>query len=615
MDDDVLVLAGEFATPTAEQWEAEVGKVLLKGDAQPTVEEIERAIAKRLTTRTYDGVTIRPLYDEGPDPAGLPGTAPFTRGGRSTGQWDVRQRVDVRADGEGAAALVLAELERGSTSVFLGLRDASTIDADLLTRVLAGVHLDIAPVVLDCEERWPQAAEALLAMYEKAGVAPSAVLGADPIGVYASTGGAIAPDLPALAALAGRLVGSESRAVVVESTRYLDAGSADAEEIGCSLATGVAYLRALTDAGLSVADAAAQIEFRIGINADQFTTIAKLRAARKAWTRITEVAGAPAAQRQHAVTARVMLTRYDPWVNLLRGTTACFAAATGGADAITVSAFDSLREPDSTSIGRRLARNTQALLAHESNLTKVADPGGGSWYIESLTEDLAAAAWTWFQEIEAAGGIVQALEAGVVQSRIAATWATRADRLATRRDPLTGLSEFPDIDENLPALEEPLPTRAMTPFAPIVPVRYASGFEALRDQARTLPAATVFLANIGPVSVFTARSTFAKNLFEAGGIRAITNEGFADAQEAAAAFAASGARIACVCSSDAVYAEQAEPVAKALKAAGAERIYLAGQPGDHRDAYVAAGIDEFVFTGGNAQAVLGAALDALEAAR
>ncbi len=599
MDDDELVLAGAFEAPTHEQWSTAVGKVLLKGDASPA--EVEAAIAKRLTTRTYDGITIQPLYTEGPD-AGEVGAAPFTRGAR-VGGWDVRQRIAL--DGPGTAALVVAELERGATSVYLGVADTGTVDADTLRGALEGVLLDVAPVVLETGTNWYEAGTALLEVLAETG---SGVLGADPIGTFASAG--VTPDPDALIALAERAKGRPVRTIVVDSTRYLDAGGSDSEELGCALATGLAYLRWLTDAGWSVADAADQIEFRIGVTADQFSTIAKLRAARQTWSRITSVAGAVAVQHQHAVTADVMLTRYDPWVNLLRGTTACFAAATGGADAITVTPFDALREPTSTSFGRRLSRNTQAILALESNLDKVSDPAGGSWYVETLTQQLADAAWTWFQEIETAGGIVAALESGVVQQHIAATWSARTARLATRKDPLTGLSEFPDIDENLPGPTDPPPATA----AGVLPkVRYAQAFEALRDRARRLAVPSVFLANLGPVAVHTARATFAKNLFEVAGIRASGNEGFTTAEAAAAAFRADGARIACLCSSDAVYAEQAAATAAALKAAGAERVYLAGNPGDRRDEYAAAGVDEFVFMGVDAEAILGAALATLEA--
>jgi methylmalonyl-CoA mutase len=205
------------------------------------------------------------------------------------------------------------------------------------------------------------------------------------------------------------------RTVVVDGTVFADAGASAVEELGCAVAAGVAYLRALTSQGLGVDEAFGQLEFRLSATADQFTTIAALRAARRLWDRVGESSGvAPEARgmRQHAVTSSVMTTRHDPWVNMLRTTVACFAAGVGGAEVVTVQPFDAaLGLPDP--FARRIARNTQSLLVEEGSLARVVDPAGGSWYVESLTEDLAQAAWAWFTEIERAGGLVAAQSSGV----------------------------------------------------------------------------------------------------------------------------------------------------------------------------------------------------------
>jgi methylmalonyl-CoA mutase len=299
-----------------------------------------------------------------------------------------------------------------------------------------------------------------------------------------------------------------------------------------------------------------------------------------------------------------MLSAYDPWVNLLRNTVACFAAGTGGADAVTVLPHDRVSAgPSSSDLGRRLARNIQALLLEESHLARVIDPAGGSWYVESLTDELARAAWEWFQQIEAGGGMVAALTQGLVQARLDATWQARLARLASGADPITGVSEFPNIDEQPPPV--PVSTGQR---------RYPAAFEVQRARSDrhlevhgTRP--SVFLANIGAPSVHTARATFAKNLFEVVGIRAFSSELPVTPDNAGAAFSAAGARLACLCSSDALYAETAADVARALKAAGAERVYLAGRPGDHRAEWEAAGVDEFVYQGCDRLDVLTRALD------
>ena len=210
-------------------------------------------------------------------------------------------------------------------------------------------------------------------------------------------------------------------AVRVDTSPYHDAGCTESQDLAVSMATAVAYLKAMTAAGMPIDDACRQILFTYSVPCDQFLAICKLRAARKMWARIAEACGAsePArAMRLHAVTARRMMSKRDPWVNMLRTTVACFAAAVGGADAITVRPFASaLGLADE--LGRRIARNTHVILAEESNLAKVIDPAGGSWYVESRTDELAKVAWAEFQAIEKAGGIVAVLQDGSLAKKIA----------------------------------------------------------------------------------------------------------------------------------------------------------------------------------------------------
>ncbi|MCA8933181.1 MAG: methylmalonyl-CoA mutase, partial [Rhodospirillaceae bacterium] len=412
------------------------------------------------------------------------------------------------------------------------------------------------------------------------------------------------------------------------------------------------------------------IAFRFSVDCDFFETIAKLRAARRMWSRITAASGAsePAQAMWTAVrTADRMMSRVDPWVNILRTSVAAFAAALGGADAITVEPYDAaLGLPDGTSM--RIARNIQHLLCEETSLNKVIDPSGGSWYIESLTDQLAEAAWHEFQAIEASGGIVAALRTGHIAKAIDDTWDQRKKNLARRKDPLTGVSEFPNIAEKVAAHPAPdlaalcaaaaggtdgvavsgladaasvagdgaltaalvkaagagasiaqmAAALAGTPasMAPLPARRFAALFERLRDAslahaAAGNPAPQIFEANIGPIAHHTGRATFAKNFFEVAGIEAINKGGFNEADACVAAFKDSGSRIAILCSSDKLYAEHAVPFAQALKAAGCEFLFLAGAPGDQRDVYTAAGIDDFIALGGNVLDTLEQTLDRL----
>ncbi|GAA0584459.1 methylmalonyl-CoA mutase small subunit [Streptomyces crystallinus] len=607
LPDDGLSLAAEFPDATHEQWQRLVEGVLRKSGKDVSGTAAEEA----LSTPVEDGLTTRPLYtarDSAPD-AGYPGFAPFVRGSRAEGNaadgWGVRQR-HAGTDPARVNEAVLADLENGVTSLWLAVGQGG-VPVSSLARALDGVYLDLAPVVLDAGAEFEPAARALLALYEERGVpvgSARANLGADPLGHEARTGDAldIAPAVGLARLCAERF--PQLRALTVDALPYHEAGGSAAEELGASLATGVAYLRALTGAGLSVEAACAQLEFRYAAGADQFLTIAKLRAARRLWARVAEASGAPAAgaQRQHAVTSPVMMTRRDPWVNMLRTTVACLGAGVGGADAVTVLPFDhSLGLPDA--FARRIARNTSSILLEESHLARVIDPAGGSWYVERLTDELAHSAWEFFQEIERAGGQAAALRSGLVRERLAATWAARSARLARRREPVTGVSEFPHLAER-PVEREAAPA---APSGGLPRVRRDEAFEELRARSDAHLAATgarprVFLAALGPAAAHTGRATFASNLFQAGGIEPVQDPVSVDAATAAEAFAASGATLACLCSSDALYAEQAEAVAAALRSAGATHIYLAGR-GEFT------GVDAYVFAGCDAVAVLSSALD------
>lgn len=623
LPDSGLSLAAEFPAPTHEQWQGLVAGVLRKSGRDVSGLAAEDA----LSTSLEDGLTSRPLYTatDAPGDGGLPGFAPFTRGGTpggpAPGGWDVRQR-HARTDPARTNEAVLEDLANGTTSLWLAV-GAAGVPVSGLAEALDGVYLDLAPIALDAGDEFPGAAAELLRLYDERDVPRGEVrgtLGADPIGRLARTGDET-PGLRDAAAELAELCHREYpalRALVVDALPYHEAGGSAVQELGCSLAAGVSALRDLTAAGLSVEAACGQLEFRYAATADQFLTIAKLRAARRLWARVAEVSGAGpagAAQRQHAVTSSVMMTRRDPWVNMLRTTVASLAAGVGGADSVTVLPFDhTLGLPDG--FARRIARNTSTILIEESHLGRVIDPAGGSWYVERLTDDLAHAAWAWFQEIERAGGQRAALRDGLIADRLAATWATRSEKLARRREPVTGVSEFPQLAEAPVVRDAPPP--AATGGLPTV--HRDDAFEALRARSDAHLASTgarprVLLAALGPAAAHTARVTFASNLFQSGGIEPVHDPVTVDATTVADALTASGATLACLCSSDPLYAEQAEQAAAALKAAGATRVYLAGRPGEQRETFIRAGVDEFVAAGDDAVAVLSAALDHLGVAR
>jgi methylmalonyl-CoA mutase len=582
---DGLTLGADFPAATAEQWRRLALAALRKSGAATDDTSIDD-VDELLATVTYDGPHIAALHtadDPAPPPAGLPGQWPFVRGARASGGivagWDVRQH-HAEGEAEEVRAGVLDDLENGATSIWLAAGgDALPIAA--LPDALEGVHLDLAGLTLDPGDAFVAAGSALLDLLAARGVkASSGGLGADPLGWQARTGRA--GSLPDAVALARRCMAEAPavRAITVDATVYHDAGGSHAEELGCAAAAGVAYLRAMTDGGLPVPAALGQLEFRYAATADQFATIAKLRAARRIWARIAEMCDAPDAggQRQHAVTSAAMMTARDPWVNLLRTTIAAFAAGVGGADAVTVLPYDHrLGRPDAAA--RRLARNTQLLLIEEAHVARVLDPAGGSWYVERYTEELAQAGWAWFTEIERAGGLAAALGNGLVAERLARTWARRAANIAHRRDPITGVSEFPNLAETLPQRRP-----AVAPAGGGLPRhRYAEAFELLRDRSDAQPLRpAVRLATLGSAAAHGPRVTFAANLFAAGGI-ALTSE--------------DGPAVACICGPDKAYPDGVAPLVAELRAAGAKRIWLAGK-GDYP------GVDGNIFTGCDAVEVL-----------
>ncbi|MDR1853227.1 MAG: methylmalonyl-CoA mutase small subunit [Propionibacteriaceae bacterium] len=615
MTDTPLKLAGDFATPTHEQWESEVLKVLNRGRPEGKEITIEQAY-KRLTSLTVDGVKIDPLYTEHDGELGYPGIAPYTRGATiKVGEmdaWDVRalhEDPDVKFTNE----QVLADLGRGATSLWLRL-GSDAIAVESLADALAGVKPELAPIAVTSWDDQVAAAKALASFWKSAGTtAVKGNLGLDAIAFAAING--TKPDLGAQAewvkvALA-ELPGV--KALTVDVRPYDNFGAGDVQQLAFAAATGLAYLRDLEAAGVAPADAFRQIEFRVSVNADEFLSISRLRAFRRIWARIGEVAGVPAQARgaiQHAVTSYRMLTRDDPHVNLLRNTIATFSAAVGGAEQITVLPFDEIHGLP-TDFSRRLARNVQLLAAEESNLGRVNDPAGGAWVFEDLTDQLANKAWELFQDIESKGGMAQALTSGYIEQIIGEVRAARDKQLATRKQPITGVSMFPR-DEEVEIDVRPRP--AAPERSGMKMVRDSEVFEALRDRANASdPKPEVFLACLGTRRDFGGREGFTKPLLAVAGIQVPSSEGGTAAEIVEQA---KGHKFVVLASSAKVYAEQAIEVAAALKAAGVETVYLAGalkETGNEDEA--AKVIDGTVFAGMDVVAFLTEALDKIGAAK
>ncbi|MGN6722116.1 MAG: methylmalonyl-CoA mutase family protein [Marmoricola sp.] len=559
------------AEASQSDWEKSAAAVLRKS-GRIAEDQADSVVWEKLARRTLDGIEISPL--------GTPGLlADLVTVGRPTrvGSWDVRASY-AETDSASARNAILTDLENGVTSLWLEL-GAHGLPVSELAAALQGVLLDIAPVVLDAPREELAAAQAFAAIARGTVLAPGTNLGADPIGAHIRGYGGV--DMSAVAPVAALATELGCRALVADGSALHDRGASDVQELGYTLAVATSYLRFLVGAGYSVDDAAGLIELRLAATDEQFPTIGKFRAVRRLWARVLELSGASVRESAvHAVTSRPMMTKYDPWVNMLRTCVASFAAGVGGADAVTVLPFDAeLGLPDAFS--RRIARNTSALLIDESHVAKVTDPAGGSYMVEKLTDDLAVAGWAEFGELDIAGGLSES--GGALRERVAAISAERAAQVAKRKRPITGISEFPNLHESLPE------RRPYAEGRPTV-AAYGQAFEALRDEPMAEP---VFLATMGTVAAHTARATFASNLFAAGGID-VVNEGRHDDIDAVLAHYR-GERVVCLTGTDAAYAEWGDALAAALREGGAQHVIVAGKPMDSADDNCAMGLDALDF--------------------
>jgi methylmalonyl-CoA mutase len=576
-----------------------------EADWRALVEQgLKGASWERLVGKTADGIPIEPLYREpnihtATDVSGMPGAAPFVRGAGGNG-WLVRQGFE-HPNTERTNSDILADLEGGVGAIELvidphgkdGVAIRTAADLDL---ALAGVILEAAPVSLDAGANGETAAT-LLREKLRGVAAPGTAFNLDPIGTQLRTGAEQSE-----AALAAYLFTAQT-ARDLPNARYLrvdarivhEAGGSEAQEIAYALHCSIAYLRGLETRAFGIEDSAKAIGFAVSVGPDALIEAAKLRALRLCWARLLEASGAAPADRAahiHAFTSRRMMTRYDAWTNILRVTTAAFAAGVGGADEITTYPLtDALGLP--TPFARRVARNTQHVLLEECRLGHVADPAGGAWFVEKLTRDIAERAWSLMQQMEARAAPLDLLHGWVAEARD-----RRRAVIATRRETITGVTDFPLLGAKPPQFD---PSDRRLPAGSFAPIRSAEPFEQLRAKAEAAGSPRVFFANLGALAEFGPRAQWARNLFASGGVDSIgPEEAHATMETLIEAFRITKARVAVITGTDARYAEHAENAAQRLKAAGADWVILAGKPGEREAALRKAGVDQFIFAGQNA---------------
>lgn len=607
-------------------WYQAVAKVFARVRKQD-VAEIPLDSWKDLIQTTYDEVPVRPLYTRADDlaEAAEPGQFPYLRGSRvlepGTAGWGVRETFARPGTGAGSPdaktvnAAVLHALENGTTDIqldFTGSLQPSDVSA-----ALEGVIADLAPISVLAGPALPEVAEELYSFVDSHRSVDAAKclleLGAAPLTSELTGAADISLERAVELAVAAAQRSETVRTFLVDGVALSNRGASNVQEIGYALAIGVAYLRALTDAGLTPEAALGQISFRFAATDDQFDTIAKFRAARALWARVAEVVGAPEAGRapMHAMTAPVMFSQRDPWVNMLRVTVAAFAAGVAGASSVEVLPFDYAvvgGQPQvSHSFATRIARNTNLLLLEESHLGYVSDPAGGSYFVENLTEEMAAKSWKIFTETEAAGGFNAALEQ--VEQALDATWQARRDDIAHRRTKVTAINEFPNL------AEAPLEPHARPQDDSVR--RWASDFEALRNRSDDYLTAhgrrpKVAMLPLGPLSKHNIRTGFTANLLASGGIEAI-NPGQVVPGEQAFYEVIQAASIVVLCGTDSEYETNGAAAVSAAREAGATEVLVAGAPKSFSGAAASAQPDGYLNMKIDAVAELSRLLDQLGA--
>ena len=631
MANDTLSLSSDFPDADEAQWLEAVSKAL-KGGAPD-----------RLARKTSDGLTIKPLYREADwpsanNPLGTPGDVPFLRGSEAQRDaylpWDIRQSFS-NPDPATTNAEILRDLERGVSSIELvvdpeGNHGCAISSLSDLQVALDGVNSAIAPVALapaGAVGNYGLEAANLLAEWADTQADPATqklAFNIAPLASFSALGtleesldSAFARTAALTRDLASRFPGA--RLIRIDARPVHESGGTDAQELAGLIAQGIDTLRRLDAAGSAPEGIVPKVLFTLSAGANYGTEIAKLRTARRLWARCADALGLPALPMVlQSYSSRRMLTKRDPWVNMLRNTAACFAGGVGGADIVTLRGFtEALGIPDE--LGRRTGRNTQIIAQEESGLGRVADPAGGAWFIESHANALAEAAWVEFQSIESEGGFGQSLIDDKFQGRITEARKELQKSVAKRKTAITGVSEFPLLDEIAAPVAKTSDFKGKNSFdvtlknipeaegedfaSPLWSMRLSESFETLRDHADARTAATgkrptIFLATLGPLAEHTARVDFARNLFAAGGIEAVAAPvPPKDIAEMVAAFKASNAHLAVLCGADTRYAEEAEKAAKMLREAGAQRLYLAGKPGEAADVWGKAGVDSYIHIG------------------
>ena len=589
-------LFAEFPEVSTEAWEAAIAVDLKGADYE-----------RKLVWRTTEGFSLRPYYRaenlEGLETLGTQaGEFPYLRGVSGDNSWLTHQTIAVKCP-KAANEAALKMLNAGVDS--LGFCLSEELSAEQLDELLAGIVLSAVELTF-CGKGAGKLVAPVLAKAEKEGVAKDALhvnFCIDPIVKHLSQKGDWCEECEGgkcLTKIADLVKATAEykyvKVVNVSANVFSDSGSTIVEELGFGLSVAHEYLVRLMEAGLTVDQAAKKIRFTFAVTSNYFMEMAKFRAARLLWANIVKQYE-PACECSckmfvHARTSAWNQTVYDPYVNMLRGTTEAMSAAIAGVHSLEVLPFD-YAYTNPTEFSERIARNQSLLLKHESHFDQVVDPAGGSYYIENLTKTIADEAWKLFLELEEKGGYVEAFKAGYVVERVKASAAAKDKAIATSRQILLGSNQYPNFNEFADAaVEAAAVTRVAAEGNVLVPYRGAMAFEAMRygvdKSGKELKA---FMLTCGNLAMARARAQFSCNFFACAGIRVQDNNFFKSVEEGVEAALASEAQIVVICASDDDYAELAPKAQELL--GGKAILVVAGAPACTEELQ-AKGINNFI---------------------
>ena len=611
MAEKKMNLLTEFPSVSTQQWMDKI-TVDLKG----------ADFNKKLVWKTNEGFNVLPFY-RAEDIENLrtkdsaPGVFPFIRGTKPGNEWLVRQDIDV-SDAKEANAKALDVLCKGATSLGFKL-NKSDLSADFIATLLKGIVAESCELNFGiCVSAAAELANILTAYFNSQNADVTKLQGSinfDPMKRMLQAGKELTKEeivAKAKATLEASIGLPFYRVIGVNATVLSNAGAFIAQELGYSLAWGNEYLSMMVEAGVDTSLAAKKIKFTYGVGGNYFMEIAKFRAARMLWAMIVDayqpacrkddckstengICKCAAKMRVHAETSTFNKTILDANVNMLRTQTEAMSATLGGVNSLTVLGYDSIYKP-TDEFSERIARNQQLLLKEECHFDKVSDPAAGSYYVETLTNEIAAQAWKLFLEVEEQGGFYAAITAGSVQKAIKATAAGRLKAVSSRREILLGTNQFPNFNEmgaaKVETTQEVECGCSHSGTEKLVAVRAAEQFETLRfatEAAAKRPKA--FMLTIGNLAMRLARAQFSCNFFACAGYEVVDNLGFATVEEGVNAALEAGSDIIVICSSDDEYATLA-PAAYEL-AKGKAEFVVAGAPACADDLKTI-GIEHFV---------------------